>query len=239
MLTPSSGVLFDIGSNWGYYSVLVASRPGFSGHVHAFEPMPATFADLKSVVEQTGLASMITCHQLGISSERREAAMVFPDGLHSGGATVSLDSSNGSENVRLSPLADLDLPDPDTVKLDVEGHELHALRGADPVLRRAKPMLVMENWLDPAKPRESMEPLQLLTQMGYELFLPGWWLTDQQGLSTFDPSGRGLRADQFKELAVVPFQLEQRLLLGELVDVFACHRDRMSDLRRHFEEMPL
>ena len=33
---------FDIGSNWGYFCLLAASLPEFSGPIHAFEPNPRT-----------------------------------------------------------------------------------------------------------------------------------------------------------------------------------------------------
>ena len=39
-LVGDDGVFFDVGANWGGYSVLIAARPTFHGTVHTFEPFP-------------------------------------------------------------------------------------------------------------------------------------------------------------------------------------------------------
>ena len=54
-LLPHDGVLYDVGSNWGYFCLMVASSPEFTGHCHAFEPFPSTYGDLADVVRQAGL----------------------------------------------------------------------------------------------------------------------------------------------------------------------------------------
>ena len=39
-LVGDDDVFFDVGANWGWYSVLIAARPTFHGTVHTFEPFP-------------------------------------------------------------------------------------------------------------------------------------------------------------------------------------------------------
>jgi hypothetical protein len=84
VLAAKDGVFYDIGANWGWYSLLVASRPGFSGSVHAFEPYPPTFIDLASVVEQAGLSGRVTCHDVALADVEGTASMAFSDGIQSG-----------------------------------------------------------------------------------------------------------------------------------------------------------
>ena len=36
------GVVYDVGADWGYHGVLLATNPAFSGTVHAFEAAPGT-----------------------------------------------------------------------------------------------------------------------------------------------------------------------------------------------------
>src|SRR4030095_1104883 len=59
VIMPETGVFYDVGSNWGFFSLFVASKPGFRGKILAFEPFPSTFADLASTVKQAGLADRI------------------------------------------------------------------------------------------------------------------------------------------------------------------------------------
>ncbi len=35
-VAAGGGVVYDVGANWGYYGVLLATNPAFSGTVHAF-----------------------------------------------------------------------------------------------------------------------------------------------------------------------------------------------------------
>src|ERR1041384_2365545 len=88
VIMPEQGVFYDVGSNWGYFALFVASKPGFRGKIHAFEPFPSTFQDLKSVVEQSGLTTRIQAHEQALSDQTGAANMVVPDFLHSGWATL-------------------------------------------------------------------------------------------------------------------------------------------------------
>jgi FkbM family methyltransferase len=232
VFVPDRGVFYDAGSNWGYYSLYVASRAGFAGSVQAFEPMPSTFGDLASCVQQAGLADRVRCHNLGLSAAEGEARMTIPDGLHSGTASVVTGPSSGGAAVKLAALDRLALPDPDLIKLDVEGHEAEALEGARSLLRRARPMIVFENWLNPDQPARSLVPMRILTELGYHLFLPGWWV-DSGGGGRFVTPGYDL--PELRLLALIPVTPAQRYALPPREDFFACHEDRLPELYDRFE----
>jgi FkbM family methyltransferase len=229
VLVPADGVFLDVGSNWGYHAVAVAARPGFRGRVHAFEPVPATFRDMVAVVEQSGLTGRVTCHNIGLSDRDGAGTMVIPDGLHSGLASIR-DESAGGLRVKLRPLAGLAGPDPDVIKLDVEGHELAALRGAEPVLRRARPMLTFEDWHRP----DTAGPVDYLTELGYRLYLPAWWVHNQP----IRP-GHDLSPSDLTRLALVPLGPGQRDELAGREDLFACPVERMGELESRFGFTPI
>lgn len=227
-LLGNRGIMYDVGSNWGYYSVLVASRAGFEGQVHAFEPYPPTYSDLRRVVSQLGLDSLIQCHPVGLSCLRRQARMASPDNLHSGLVTVG-DWAEGLE-VRLSPLDDLGLPDPWLMKVDAEDHEMEVLQGAEQMLRRAKPMIVFENMLTPRVPGSGPQVLQYLRELGYSIYYPAWVLRER-GQIWLDHTGYNSQSDELVELALLPLEPTVRLILGPHVNLLACHGDRYASLR--------
>ena len=82
LIVPDKGVLYDIGSNWGWFTLRLATRPGFQGHIHAFEPCPPTYLDLKSVVEQAGIGDRVRCHSVALMDKVGAGSIYLPDHIH-------------------------------------------------------------------------------------------------------------------------------------------------------------
>jgi FkbM family methyltransferase len=137
----------DIGAHIGYYTLLFAKYVGPSGRVFAFEPLPANFELLERNVRLNELPYIQTFSQ-AIFSRNQEVALGVPDDLqHSGDASVyhgggarqfrvsatTLDSFCDSANLR-----------PDVVKMDVEGAEYDVLMGAERMIDRFRPKLLIE-----------------------------------------------------------------------------------------------
>jgi predicted methyltransferase len=51
-LVRPGDIVFDIGANQGYFTLLFSDLVGPAGYVHAFEPVPPTFARLRARIEQ-------------------------------------------------------------------------------------------------------------------------------------------------------------------------------------------
>lgn len=211
LLVRPDSVFFDVGANWGYFSLALAAREGFTGKVHAFEPMPGAYRDLTTLVEAAGLGGMITSHNAGLSHRDGEASMTLPDGMHSGLAKIA---ASGGTRVTLKRLDGLSLPKPDVMKLDVEDHELEALAGAEATLARAKPFVVFESAWGRQTPKKALAPFELLAGLGYAFFHPMW-----AGAT---------------ELSAVPFEPQQRGLLKPQLNVLACHASRLTELESLF-----
>lgn len=232
MLLTGERVFYDVGSNWGYFSLVAAGLPAYAGPIHAFEPVPATFADVSGLVTQAGLAGRVACHNLALSDRTGEGTMAVGDVLHCGWDRVV----EGGEGIRiqLRRLDDLGLPPPDLVKVDVEEHELQVFRGGGRLLAERKPYLVFENWLSRKDPEASLKPLRHLEGEGYVLFLPCWHAGGGTGhlAYAYDPRRAGVKP------ALTRIAADTRPFLKEQVNLFACHRDRLGDLARDFAGMP-
>lgn len=223
-LVGERGVFFDVGANWGWYALTIASRKGFKGAVHAFEPEPSSFADLASLVDQAGLAERVACHKLALGDRDGETSMSLPDGVHSGLATIA---PGGSLRVVSARLDTLGLPSPQVIKLDVEEHELEALAGAHQTIAKSRPFIVFENWAQPDRPRATAAPLELLLSWGYRLFFPAW----QRGESGEPYAGMSWPGGEAK-LALVPFAPVQRGLLPAYANIAAVPGERIGEFER-------
>lgn len=225
LLVADEGVFLDVGANWGWYAVLVASRPGFHGEVHAFEPYPPTFADLAAVVRQAGLGRRVHCHELALAAQAGSSSMALSDGIQSGLARLG---EAGGVAVRTAPLDAIGLPPPDVIKIDAEDHELDVLRGADATIAAARPFVVFENWLHRANPALTLDPLQWFAARGYRFFHAGW----VAGAADCVLAKPAPAADGSAELALLPFLAASRFMLPDQLNVLAVPAERMAELRR-------
>jgi FkbM family methyltransferase len=221
LLVTDADVFYDIGANWGWYAILIASRASFRGSVHAFEPFPSNFSDLASTVKQAGLDRRIIAHEVALADREGRMNMGFSDGIQSG--LARLGESGGTE-VRIARLDDLGLPAPSVIKIDAEDHELEVLAGASETIATARPFIVFENWRHPERPTLTTAPIALLAERGYRFFYPGW-VGSEPGCVMMQP-GSSL------ELALVPFLPAQRFQLPEQINVLAVPEERMDAFRQ-------
>lgn len=224
-LVPDDGVFYDIGANWGFFSLLIASRPGFRGTVHGFEPLAEIAADLESLVSQAGLAGCVHCHRIALSDRSGSGTMDTGRGDHS--ALARLSESGDGEAVETCRLDDLQLPPPDVIKIDVEGHEARLIEGGRGLIEAARPAMVFETWHRPDTPAATHAPFELLDAMGYVFFRPGWLGADGGflGEDEFAP-----RRNQPAALALAPLDPKSRLDLSFDFNALAVHRDRLDAL---------
>lgn len=165
-LLPDDGVFLDVGSNWGYFPLLFASRETFGGRILAFEPVPATFADLAEVIGQAGLEPWVEIRQSAVGAEEGEVSMHVP--RHSG--LARMDSHGSGVKVPVVRIDSLNLERADVIKVDVEGHELAVFEGARDTLRRLGPAIVFESGV--GREDRWLPPLAFLEGMGYRLHRP-------------------------------------------------------------------
>lgn len=136
----------DLGANVGNYTARLSELVGPSGRVVAIEPVPETFELLASNLARFPLRN-VTLLNLAASDRVGLAGMSVPTldtGLENR-YMAHLTETGGSLNVLSLPVDCLDLPiRVRLVKIDVEGHELSALRGMRALLVRDHPVLIIE-----------------------------------------------------------------------------------------------
>ena len=157
-----SFVALDIGANIGNHSLYFASH---FREIVAFEPNPRTFKVLRLNAD---LATNITCHAFGLSSESREGRLNLQVG--NVGAASLLTPAETGINVALRTLDSLDgLSDVKLVKIDVEGHEAQVLEGGRALLLRDQPIILLEQHARDFIHGQSPS-LSILKELGYRQF---------------------------------------------------------------------
>lgn len=222
-LVDDGDVFLDVGANWGWYSLLIASRPGFIGSIHAFEPFPSTFDDLRSVVGQSGLDQAIQCHDVALADTAGEVSMGFSDGIQSGLARMG---EAGGTMVRMMRLDDVGVPAPAVIKIDAEDHELEVLQGADATIAAARPFIVFENWLHRDQTELTLAPIRFLAERGYRFFYPGWMSKDADCIVT--------DLAQPPVLSLVPMLAAQRFQLPSQLNIVAVPVERVEAFKARF-----
>jgi len=159
---PTGGTAVDVGAWLGPWTARLRRR---ADRVVAVEPMPRLAAGLRRAFPDVEVV------QAAASDRSGEAVLHVPAGGPVTGMS-SLEPGTGVDvPVRSVRLDDLALTDVSFIKLDVEGHEVPALRGAEATIRRDRPVLLieLEERIQPVRP-----VVDLLAQWGYTAFvLPG------------------------------------------------------------------
>ena len=140
-------VVIDAGANVGQCTLLSAASVGEFGSVHAFEPVPGTFALLRAHLESNGFLN-VELNQAALWNEETTISLGLPDGDFANLGSYSI----GAPEARVTALAtSLDdymerkgLERIDLIKMDIEGAEPYAILGAARGLEKFHPIIMME-----------------------------------------------------------------------------------------------
>jgi FkbM family methyltransferase len=153
-LVKPGDVVFDIGANIGAHTLGMAQSVGPQGRVFAFEPVDFAYEKLcrnlalnpalaaRTFPQQTLLAASVSDRsepQIYASWPLENSGTVHPKHRGQLASTVRANVDTLDSFVAGNRIERLDL-----IKMDVDGHELPVLQGANETLRRFRPTLVME-----------------------------------------------------------------------------------------------
>jgi FkbM family methyltransferase len=157
---------WDVGANLGLFSLSAAKIVGSAGSVVSFEPSPAAFDLLSKNVERH---RSIKAFPYGIGNENSKALMSV-QGASTGASfvkeVVELTQVFHERipivqvpvsTYKMDTLLDQISSRPNLIKIDIEGYEVEALKGAEYLLDQVRPVLVIE-----------IHPLQLTMSGSHE-----------------------------------------------------------------------
>jgi len=177
-------VVVDVGANIGIYSKFLSRRVGPTGMVHSFEPSPDNFRRLSAATH--GLSN-VRLTQAAVGERTGECKLYVSDKLNvDHRAYQADDDSRRAVPTEMVALEDYFKPGQrvDLIKMDIQGYELHALRGAQRVLQENPEInLLLEFW--PAGLKEAGVGWEELVQMLHSLNMH-LTLVRPHGLVPFD-----------------------------------------------------
>ncbi|CDF83005.1 hypothetical protein PKB_1647 [Pseudomonas knackmussii B13] len=139
---PKQARILDVGSNIGNHALFFACI-GEAAEIHCFEPAEHIAEQLEVNFRINEIEpSRYGIHRLGIGASSGRASLDRIDTSNLGATSLKNDEHGQIEVEtldRLFPDADIDL-----LKIDVEGMELEVLAGAQALIQRARPLLLIE-----------------------------------------------------------------------------------------------
>jgi FkbM family methyltransferase len=165
-------VVFDVGANLGYFTILAASLVGATGNVHSFEPNARLVPFLRNSIEfnflegRVHFTNVAIAERSGGSAKLHLSTVAASSGVSSllplphlaTGSTIEVPLLSLGDYCRTQQISTIRL-----LKVDVEGAELQVIRGTrELLLARSIELLLCEvqpNEHDPDAPKHLIEEL--------------------------------------------------------------------------------
>ena len=173
-LTPEM-VFLDIGANMGEYTLFAAKRLN-CGHVYSFEPWPYMQKALEENIALNSFDNISVMHY-GLSDKNGELPIFEVKHKHEGLSTLY----PGDREIKAQHAIELKVLDNefvnlnrlDFVKIDIEGSELLALKGARRSIEKFRPYVMVEinNITYEMAGYTSLDILDFFLSMNYHPFL--------------------------------------------------------------------
>jgi FkbM family methyltransferase len=178
-LIPKNGVLLDVGANIGI-TCAIARRRRPDLNLIAFEPIPLNLKILRRVQTLYSIKRM-EVHSVAIGDSEGTVSFAVPrvEGMPATALSHLISEEFQNPEVEQHPFETLSVPmrtldsfcfdKVDSIKIDVEDHEYHALHGASGLLRKFHPVVFCELWGTANRPRT----IEFMRSLGYSVIQYG------------------------------------------------------------------
>lgn len=170
-------IVFDIGAHKGAYLYYMCKLAGKQGKVYAFEPQSILYKYLCGL--KTLFATEPVIENLALSETNEEMTLLIPahktKNISSPGASLNnkfegqkIANTELIQSVRLDDYCQNKHIYPNFLKIDVEGHELEVLKGAENILKNYRPAILIEIEQRHIGQEKLNETFDFLLSMGYK-----------------------------------------------------------------------
>jgi len=189
----------EVGANVGYHTLAMADRVGPKGQVHAFEANPDLMGLLNATMYANGFSDWrgrgrVNLYEGAVLDRQGVVTLAFARGHYASGHVipVGLEASPDYSKRVEAPAVTLDqvlaerVERVDLIRMDIEGSEPLALRGAEALLGRSPTVKIVMEWIvDMMRARADVEAfVAWLVAQGFRF----WTIEPGPKLVTMDPS---------------------------------------------------
>jgi len=166
-------VVFDIGANIGYYTLIFAKLVEPSGKVFSFEPEPTNYELLKKNVKINGHTNVDFFNKA--VSNLNQTTKLFLDKKNKGGHSLI----NAIEDRTSIEIESIRIDDHfknkkiDFIKIDIEGFEFEAIKGMSELLKKLSTVKIMTEFNPYLLEKSEIQPeeyLKLLKNLGFTIY---------------------------------------------------------------------
>ncbi len=164
-------IILDAGANIGFHTVQFAK---LGKYVYAYEPQKIIFNILSSNILLNGLSEKVEQYRLGLSDvndylylEKLESFREKNGQDNYGGIGITQEFNKQSEKIEVAKFDKA----VDVIKMDIQGHEIHAIIGMESIISENEPWFMLENYIDQEKDQEVLKLLKSKGYTGYRLMI--------------------------------------------------------------------
>jgi FkbM family methyltransferase len=186
------GVVLDIGSHIGLFSIVASRLVESSGKVYAFEPSPTTFSILKKTIAINNVDKSVFPFQKAVgANEGTIQFYISNDSIDNSNSLVKYLSDRELKGIDVAiTTTDIFVQEQqinkiDFIKIDVEGAEYDTLMGAKNTLLKFRPncMVGIHPLAIKAKGDDLNKIYELIKECNYNLYVEGKEITKEYFLS--------------------------------------------------------
>lgn len=159
-------MVIEAGANIGVHTLFFSRKVGATGRVLAFEPQRLCFQTLCGNMALNSVTNAF-CWNMGLADKPGEMTIpnLDPRAPNNFGG-VGMESDAVGDVIAVTTIDEIDLPQCDFIKVDVEGMEESVLRGGIKTIEKYKPILYVE--CDRVEAEQSL--ISLIDSLGYQMF---------------------------------------------------------------------
>lgn len=161
-------VFFDVGANFGSYTVLASAVAG--ANTHSFEPVSSSYARLMENIRINKVDTLVSSHNIGLAAEDTNLRFSIDQNC-TNHVVKDSDASNMKTQIQTVKRADSFAGEqaPALMKIDVEGYETEVLQGSQKILEsnNLKAIIIELNGSGRVYGKDDAQIVMLLLDKGF------------------------------------------------------------------------